>query len=203
MSKASCCASEYCCLSLQGEAEHQRVTAICERHQDCLSPRQLNTMQVALDIAPDALALSLCYNLFPACAQLYLSPEHDKQGAGVSTPGPNTAEQYSSLGRQRRSLHSTAATWSFSQTPVSGNAYQCSPAAADRLLGSHTHALACVQGVCLVRCSGCRLAVPPTIQGQAATVSDLYKALQQWGAMQQPLQPAPQCLQQQYLQQQP
>eukprot|EP00891_Asterochloris_glomerata_P001284 jgi/Astpho2/1284/gw1.00023.43.1_t len=47
-----------------------------------------------------------------ACTdKLYLSPEHDKQGAGASTPGPNTAEQYSSLGRQRRSLHSTAARW--------------------------------------------------------------------------------------------
>eukprot|EP00891_Asterochloris_glomerata_P001279 jgi/Astpho2/1279/Aster-07123 len=49
---------------------------------------------------------------------LYLSPEHDKQGAGASTPGPNTAEQYSSLWRQRRSLHSTAARWSYSQTPT-------------------------------------------------------------------------------------
>ena len=98
---------------------------------------------------PDALALSPCYNPSPACAQLYLSPEHDKQGAGVSTPGRNTAELYSSLGRQRRSLHSTAATWSFSQTPVSGNACQYSPAAARKLLGSHTHDPASFQGVCL------------------------------------------------------
>lgn len=31
-----------------------------------------------------------------------------------------------------------------------------------------------------------------TIQGQAATFFELSKALQQWSAMQQPLQPAPQ-----------
>ena len=129
-------------------------------------------MQVALDIVPDALGPRLCCNPFPACAQLYLSPEHDKQGAGASTPGPNTAEQYSSLGRQRRSLHSTAAEWSFGQTPVSRNACCCSPAAAHNSRGSNTHELACFQGVCLVRCSACRLVVNQAIQGQAATVSD-------------------------------
>ena len=53
---------------------------------------------------------------------------------------------------------------------------------------------------CLVRCSGCHL-VTSTTQGQAAIVSDLTKALQLWGAMQQPLQSAPQCCQQQYQQQ--
>ena len=150
-----------------------------------------------LCIVPDALAPSLCCNPSSARVQLYLSPEHDKQGAGASTPGPNTAEQYSSLGRQRRSLHSTAAKWSFGQTPVSGSAFSFPPAAAQRQLGSYIQELACFRGVCLVWCSGCGLVVPPTIQGQAATVSDFNEALQQWGAMQQPLQPAPQCFQQQ------
>ena len=119
MSKASCCASDDCCLGLHSMANPRRVTATCGRQEDRPSARQLDTVQLALYTVPDALAPSLCYNPFPACVQLYLSPEHDKQGAGASTPGPNTAEQYSSLGRQRRSLHSTAARWSFSQTPVS------------------------------------------------------------------------------------
>ncbi len=60
--------------------------------------------------------------------------------------------------------------------------------------------LACFQGVCLVLCSGCHL-VTLTTQGQAAIVSDVNEALQQWGAIQQPLQPAPQSFQHQYQQQ--
>ena len=119
MSKASCYASDDCCLGLHSEAKSRLVTATHGRQEDCPT-RQLNTVQVVLCTVPDAWPKSVLYP-FPACVQLYLSPEHDKQGAGASNPGPNTAEQYSSLGRQRRSLHSTAAKWSFSQTPVSGN----------------------------------------------------------------------------------
>ena len=65
----------------------------------------------------------------------------------------------------RRSLHSTAARWSYSQTPVSGSASWAFPAAAPQPLGSHTQELACFQGVCLVRCSGCHF-VTLTTQGR-------------------------------------
>ena len=57
----------------------------------------------------------------------------------------------------------------------------------------------------LPRCMSCAVQRLPLRDsnnpGQAATVSDINEALQQWGAMQQPLQPAPQCFQQQYQQQ--
>lgn len=54
--------------------------------------------------------------------QMYLSREHDKQSGSTSSPGPYTCSRYSSLGKQRPSLHRTAPQWGCmrSMTLVSG-----------------------------------------------------------------------------------